>query len=564
LAAANVVINEVLAHTDFPAVDQIELTNLGGAPIDVAGWWLSDSNDNYFKYQIAGGSILANGGYITFDESQFNNGPSAFGLSAGGDDVWLIETDSTGRPIRFADRVEFDATLNGVSLGRVPGGSGELFPLSSRSLGAANGPHLAGAVVVSEVHYHPATPPGGSTITEKQLEFIELTNRSGTTIDLTDWRLRGGVDFNFMSGTVLANRATLVLVSFDPNNAVLNSEFRTIHGITGAVTLFGPWTGGALDNGGDTVKLLAPTDPPAGEPGPAYYLVDRVTYNDVAPWPTTPDGAGNSLQRLTTENYGDLAASWRAAAPTVGIPYLAGIPGDYDGNGRVEQADLALWKATYGSTTDLRADGNGDDLVDAADYTVWRDNFGATTAGIQGDYDSNGAVALSDHALWAGAYGSTTDLRSDGNGDDVVDAADYTVWRDNLDASAGTAPSVAYLQAGSPQLNVALASSPVDADALARRAVFAGLGQPRLSGNALPGRSAIHSPTDEEVSDESLLLYLASPSQRANDRAQPWQSSTNRSTTNSEASDDAPFGTLIAVNEVRRSPSAWAIASNRP
>ena len=37
------------------------------------------------------------------------------------------------------------------------------------------------------------------------------------------------------------------------------------------------------------------------------------------------------------------------------------------------KADHDVWRATFGSTTDLRADANGDGHVDAADYVVWRD-----------------------------------------------------------------------------------------------------------------------------------------------------------------------------------------------
>ena len=49
----DVVVNEVLSHTDLPFVDAIELYNTTAAPVDISGWYLSDSNGNYQKYQIA-------------------------------------------------------------------------------------------------------------------------------------------------------------------------------------------------------------------------------------------------------------------------------------------------------------------------------------------------------------------------------------------------------------------------------------------------------------------------------------------------------------------------------
>jgi len=43
----------------------------------------------------------------------------------------------------------------------------------------------------------------------------------------------------------------------------------------------------------------------------------------------------------------------------------------------VDGNDYNLWQVTYGLTSLLAADGNDDGIVDAADYTVWRDAMDA-------------------------------------------------------------------------------------------------------------------------------------------------------------------------------------------
>jgi hypothetical protein len=66
------------------------------------------------------------------------------------------------------------------------------------------------------------------------------------------------------------------------------------------------------------------------------------------------------------------------------------------------------------SATETAGDYNADGVVDAADYTVWRDTLGQSGA----------------------------NLAADGDGDEFVDADDYTVWKTNFGQS-GSAGAVA-------------------------------------------------------------------------------------------------------------------------
>lgn len=66
---------------------------------------------------------------------------------------------------------------------------------------------------------------------------------------------------------------------------------------------------------------------------------------------------------------------------------------------------LGEWLDDLGlSTTSLSADYNGDGVVDAADYTVWRDNWLQFDA--PGDGDGDGFVGNTDYPIWAEQYGS--------------------------------------------------------------------------------------------------------------------------------------------------------------
>ncbi|MCC7476555.1 MAG: hypothetical protein IT425_14280 [Pirellulales bacterium] len=68
------------------------------------------------------------------------------------------------------------------------------------------------------------------------------------------------------------------------------------------------------------------------------------------------------------------------AAEYLVLHIIAG-PGDYNRDGHVDAADYNLWRATFGSPADLRADGNSNGVIDSADYAIWR-QFDGTAAGF--------------------------------------------------------------------------------------------------------------------------------------------------------------------------------------
>jgi hypothetical protein len=88
--------------------------------------------------------------------------------------------------------------------------------------------------------------------------------------------------------------------------------------------------------------------------------------------PSIPPGV---RRHFTVVDYAAMAdIGWQVPASVFDVP----LPGDYDGNGTVNTSDLAVWRRTYWSTSNLAADGNGSNRVDAADYTIWRNRRGAT------------------------------------------------------------------------------------------------------------------------------------------------------------------------------------------
>jgi hypothetical protein len=384
LLLANVVINEVLAHTDLPLEDAVELRNPTDLPIDLGGWYLSDSKDNLTKYLIPPNTILPAHGFQVFYEYQFND-PEApttrFAFSsADGDQVYLSEA-TNGRLTGWHAEAKFGPSENGVSFGRHETSVGADFvALSALSFGtpvnagsptnqitlfrtgqgATNPYPKVGPIVISEIMYHPPDlVVGGVTNDNVVEEFIELRNIGSTAATLYDpahptngWRLRDAVDFHFNASHALPPGGHLIVVSFDPiTNLAARATFQARYGSN--FTLAGPYSG-KLDNGGESVELVKPDAPQPSGSVPDV-LVEKVVYRDQAPWPTNADGWGPSLQRVSATGYANDPTNWVAAPPA---PGPSGVT-DTDGDGLPDS-----WENQYGFDINDPADAAQDEDKD--------------------------------------------------------------------------------------------------------------------------------------------------------------------------------------------------------
>ena len=345
-AVPAVVIGEVLAHTDPPLLDAIELFNPDDAGADVGGWYLTDEFSVPRKYRIPPGTVIPSRGRIVVDATQFNadsNSPTAFQLSSTGDAAWLFSADASSNLTGYVHGFGFGASANGVSFGRHVTSEGEehFVAQASRTLGAADAGPRVGPVVIGEIMYH---PPEGGANEDARLEFIELRNTGGAAVPLHDtaaptnrWRLTGAVEFDLPPGAEIAAGAALIVVGFDPAVPADLAVFRAAYPGASNAAVVGPWSG-RLDNAGEAVELFMP-DPPNPD-GVPWVLVERVDYGDRAPWPAAADGGGASLQRIAGGAYADDSINWFPATPSAGSASDLSADGDEDG-----QPDWAEWRA---------------------------------------------------------------------------------------------------------------------------------------------------------------------------------------------------------------------------
>ena len=138
-------------------------------------------------------------------------------------------------------------------------------------------------ITFNEIMYNPANDA-------QELEFVELYNALSYNMDISLWKLVGGIDYTFPVGTTIPSEGFLVI-------AKSPSALEAAAGISGVL---GPLSG-QLANGGESIRL----ENNSGR------VMDEVEYGDGGKWPVGPDGSGASLAKINLFTPSATAANWR-------------------------------------------------------------------------------------------------------------------------------------------------------------------------------------------------------------------------------------------------------------
>jgi hypothetical protein len=167
-------------------------------------------------------------------------------------------------------------------------------------------------VVFNEVHYQ---PPGD----EGSLEWVELHNQMAVNVDMSAWRIDGGIQFDFALGTVIPGGGYLIIAR-DP------AALQAATGVSGAL---GPFAG-ALANGGEEIVLYKHNRLQPNPDLDGRRLMDRLDYGDNHPWPVAPDGSGATLAKRDPDTGTKQPRNWTWSGQVGGTPGAENFPSPDD------------------------------------------------------------------------------------------------------------------------------------------------------------------------------------------------------------------------------------------
>jgi hypothetical protein len=156
------------------------------------------------------------------------------------------------------------------------------------------------SLVINEINYNASLDfdPG---------DWVELYNPMDHPVNISGWVFKDEDDlhaFTFASGTEISSGGYIVIAN----------DMTAFHNLFPAVTNYVGSMGFGLAGGGELIRLYNNTGT----------LIDTVNYDDIAPWPTRPDGQGATLELLSPDLDNALGQNWKASGiNTHGTPGAA-------------------------------------------------------------------------------------------------------------------------------------------------------------------------------------------------------------------------------------------------
>jgi len=221
------------------------------------------------------------------------------------------ELTATNRPLNYfavAEKMEQLSKLTSEAMvrenirwGTIPNQSGEIIKMKEwiqtrinwittrlTSYTACSNPDLP-ALVISKINYNPLPV---DKFDSDDLEFIEITNNSNQTINLTGFYFSElGISYQFPANSKLNAHTNLIL-------AGNSNSFQQIYGIIP----FGQFTRNLSNNSEKIVLADAFGN-----------IIDSVRYLDSLPWPVEADGDGYFLVLENVNSDNSLAENWTIA-----------------------------------------------------------------------------------------------------------------------------------------------------------------------------------------------------------------------------------------------------------
>jgi hypothetical protein len=193
--------------------------------------------------------------------------------------------------------------------------------------------------------------------------------------------------------------------------------------IVGANNRFGldPVLGPLEDNGGPTKTHALLDGSPAIDAGDAAF------HPGMFGLPILDDQRGVGFARVA-EGDGRNGPRLDIGAFEAQDP-LASLPSDFNNDGAADEADLAVWRASFDQTTGADADNDGDS--DGNDVLLWQRSVAKPP--VVGNFDRDEDVDGQDLVIWKSSF--RTSASADANGDGATDGHDFLLWQRNLNVS---------------------------------------------------------------------------------------------------------------------------------